>query len=275
MTDNPIDLGAIADTVHRKLQMIETAPTYDAAEDAPTPIMPNLRKMLAEQARRDIPPVMSEPMYDVYMPVTAAIGGPTVLNGGWCAPTEAERWQWLTDDERAAEIAEARAAADCHGHDYIVVGGMTMPHPPTSVGLGSFAPVPVAADGMWDVPSLSVKFDPEVFQAHVAEARKRIGEILEPVGVALSNLGPVFAKLADQFASIVYITDGTPPPPAVDAATALAALAYAETTEVLRRPRKRDRADAKRHYLAVKRHLDPVHRPRLRKVPMRQFGALS
>lgn len=246
-----------------------------------TPIMPMLREMRAELGYRDIPPVMSEPMYDMQQPApVGASDAPTVVRGAWCAPTEAERWQWLTDAERAAEIAEARAAADCHGDDYIVVGGMTMPHPPASVGLGGFVPVPVAADGMWDVPAVSVKFDAEAFQANMAET----GAHFAALGSALADVfdrirddfTPALVKLGIVFSRITYVTpDGPPPPPIVDARTALIALNWAEWTQVLNHPDKRTRRHAKSRYLQVRRHLPREYRRRIESVPVNQFGALS
>lgn len=211
---------------------------------------------------------------------SAAAANARAMGAGWCAPTEAERWQWLTDDERAAEIAEARAAADRHGDDYIAVGGMTMPHPPPSVGLGDFVPVPVAADGMWDVPAVSVKFDPEAFQANMAET----GAHIAALGSALAevfdrvrdNLTPAFAKLGAVLSRITYVTpDGPPPPPIVDARTALIALNWAEWTQVRNHPDKRMRRHAKSRYLQVRRHLPREYRRRIESVPVNQFGALS
>lgn len=234
-------------------------PTNEGIE----PIMPTIRQ---EQAGAEAD------MHEYRAPVTDTEYSAVVPGtmGGWCAPTEAERWQWLTDDERAAEVAEARADADRHGYTVISVGGMVLPHPPS--------PAPFT-DGMWPLPSVSIKVDTEAFQARMAEARGRFGELAAAMGDAFeqmsAKLGPVFLKLGRAFDDITYVTDGPPPPAAHDAPTALAALDYAETTEVRRRPHKRERAAAKRHYLAVRRHLAPAHRSRLRKVPMNQFGSLT
>lgn len=221
------------------LSMIETSPTYDVAED------------------------------------------PTILarnRGGWCAPTEAERWQWLTNEERAAEITEARAAADRLGHDFIVVGGMTMPHPPTS--FGGFIPLPMPTDGLIDLPAVRITVDTEAFQASMAEARERIGEL----GAALATvwdgvharMGPAFFELGRVFSRITYLTpDGPPPPPIVNAHTALIALNWAEWTKVLNHPDKRTRRHAKARYLEVRRHLPRTHHRRLKSVPINQFGGLA
>lgn len=232
----------------------------------------DLRGEPAEPVYRDIPPAMSEPMYDVYMPVTGVIGNPVVAArnvSGWCAPSEAERWQWLTDDERAAEMAEARAAADRNGHDVIMVGGMILPHTPTP-----------PSDGMWPLPTLSIKVDTEVFNARIAEARERIGELAAGLAAAFdavnNDLGPAFAKLGRALARATYrIPDGPPPAPIVDARTALIALNWAEWTEVVHHPDKPTRRHAKAQYLKVRRHLPRAYHRRLKSVPINQFGALA
>ena len=241
-------------------------------------------------ALRDIPPVMSEPMYDLQQPPVGEIGTPILSmiktsptydlaedvailarnRGGWCAPTEAERWQWLTDAERAAEVAEARAAADRHGDDYIVVGGKTMPHPPSP---------PPFTDGLMDLPAVRINVNTEEFRAHMAQARERMGEL----GAALARvwdgvrvqMGPAFFELGRVVSRITYLTpDGPPPPPIVDTRTAIIALNWAEWTKVLNHPDKRTRRHAKARYLEVRRHLPRTHYRRLKSVPINQFGAL-
>lgn len=227
--DDPTDLGALSETVHRKLQMIATEPTYDVVEDPP------------------------------------------VLAAAWCAPTEAERWQWMSDAERAAEVAEARAAADRHGHDVIMVGGMVLPHPPPS--FGGFIPVPIITDGLIDLPTVSINVDTEAFRASMAEARERIGDIAAAIGAAFERinggLGPALAALGQA------LDDREDTPPIVDAETALIGLDRAERTQVVNHPDKRTRAHAKARYLEVRRHLPREHRRRLKSVPMNQFGALT
>jgi hypothetical protein len=219
----------------------------------------------------------SEPMYDMYdmhTQVTGAIGVPTVDArhvSGWCAPTEAERWQWLTEDERAAAMAEARAEADRHGHTVISVGGMVLPHPPS--------PAPFT-DGMWPVPPASVNVDTEAFQAAMADTRERIGTIGTALAAVFGRIrdevGPVFAHLGSVFSRITYLTpDGPPPAPVVDARTALIALNWAEWTEVVNHPDKATRRHAKAQYLKVRRHLPPAYHRRLKSVRINQFGALT
>lgn len=228
-----------------------------------------------EPVSRDIPPVMTEPTHDVYMPVTG------VIRPGWCAPTEAERWQWMSDDERAAEVAEARAAADRGGHDYIVVGGMTMPHPPPSFeGFGGLIPVSIGTDGLMDLPSVRINVDTEAFQASMAEARERLGDVATRVAAAFDainkGLGPAFAALGRALSHGPYRTPKGPPPrPVANARTALAALDWAEGTEVVHRLDKRTRRHAKAQYLKIRRHLPTQHRRRLKSVPINQFGALT
>jgi hypothetical protein len=229
----------------------------------------------AEPVHRDIPPVMSEPMLDVYMPVTG------VRPLGWCAPTEAERWQWMSDDERAAEIAEARAAADRGGYDYIVVGGMTMPHPPPSFdGFGALIPLPIATDGLMDLPAVRISVDTEEFRARMAEARERFGDVAAGIAAAFeainNGLSPAFRRLARALDPGTYWTpDGPPPAPVVNAHTALIALNWAEWTVVNRRPDKRARRHAKAQYLKIRRHLPREYHRRLKSVPINQFGALT
>lgn len=231
----------------------------------------NPRGEPAEPVHREIPPVMSEPMYDVYMPVTGVIGAPVLgarNMSGWCAPTEAERWQWLTDDERAAEVAEARAAADRHGHDFIMVGGETMPHPPSPA---------LFTDGMWDLPTVSINVDTEAFQARMAEARERIGDLAAGLAAAFDaafdavngGLGPALAALGRA------LDDRDPTPPITDVETALIALDYAERTQVVHHPDKSTRRHAKARYLEVRRHLPREYRRRLKSVPVNQFGSLT
>lgn len=240
----------------------------------------NLRGDSPEPVYRDMPPVMSEPMYDVFMPVTGveAASANARAMGGWCARTEAERWRWLTDEERAAEVAEARAAADRHGDDYIMVGGMTMPHPMAS--LGGFIPLPIATDGLVDIPPVSINVDTEAFQACMAEARERLGGVAAGIAAAFdavnNGLSPAFAALGRALSLGMYRTpDGPPPAPIVDARTALAALNWAEWTEVVHRPDKATRRHAKARYLQIRRHLPRAYHRRLKSVPMNQFGALT
>lgn len=206
-----------------------------------------------------------------YDAVEAAAANARAMGAGWCAPTEAERWQWLTDDERAAEIAEARAAADRHGDDYIAVGGMTMPHPPMDIG--GFIPLPIAADGLIDLPAVSIDRDTEAFQASMAEARARIGDLAAGLAAAFDavniGLGPALAALGQA------LDDRDGILPIVGADTALIALDYAERTKIINHPDKQTRRRAKKHYLEVRRHLPREHRRRLKSVPMNQFGALS
>lgn len=219
----------------------------------------------AEPVYRDIPPTMSEPMYDVYMPVTGVIGDPVVAArnvSGWCAPSEAERWQWLTDDERAAELAEAREDATRHGHEVIMVGGMILPHTP--------AP---PSDGMWPLPTVSINVDTEEFRARMAEARERIGDLAAGLAAAFDavngGLGPALAALGRA------LDDRDPTPPITDVETALIALDYAERTQVVHHPDKRTRRHAKARYLEVRRHLPREYRRRLKSVPVNQFGSLT
>lgn len=209
---------------------------------------------------------------------SAAAVNARAMGAGWYAPTEAERWQWLTDTERAAEVAEARAAADRHGDDYIVIGGMTMPHPPSS--LGGFIPLPIATDGLVDIPPVSINVDTEAFQARMAEARERLGGLVAGIAAAFdavnNGLGPAFAALGRALAPGMYRTpDGPPPPPIVDARTALIALNWAEWTQVVYHPDKRTRRHAKARYLEVRRHLPREYRRRLKSVPVNQFGSLT
>jgi hypothetical protein len=227
-----------------------------------------------EPVYRDIPPVTSEPIYDVYMPVTGVIGVPVVDArnvSGWCAPSEAERWRWMTDDERAAEVAEARDEADRIGADSIWVGGMVLPHPPSPA---------LFTDGMWPLPTVSINVDTEAFQSGIAEASERIGELaagLAAVFDAVNNgLGPAFARLGRALSRVTYRTpDGPPPTRVVDARTALIALNWAEWTEVVHHPDKATRRHAKARYLEVRRHLPREYHRRLKSVPMNQFGSLT
>lgn len=109
----------------------------------------------------------------------------------------------------------------------------------------------------------------------ITEGMRAVAEAAAPAAEAMARAwAPVGAAIARGFGTLVYVTDGPAPGPVVDEATALAALAYAESTRVVQHPRKGHRRNAKRAYLAVKRHLAPEHRARFRKVPMRQFGAL-
>lgn len=213
-------------------------------------------------------------MYDMHRDESGGIGDPVLAArnmGGWCAPSEAERWQWLTDDERAAEIAEARAAADRHGHDCIMVGGMTMPHPLAS--LGGFIPLPIATDGLVDIPPVSINVDTEAFQARMAEARERLGGLAAGIAAAFdavnNGLGPALAALGRA------LDDRDPTPPITDVETALIALDYAERTQVVYHPDKATRRHAKARYLEVRRHLPRTHYRRLKSVPINQFGALT
>lgn len=197
--------------------------------------------------------------------------------GGWCAPTEAERWQWMSDAERAAEVAEARAAADAAGRDYIVVGGMTLPHPPTPIG---FVDPGRSDDGLWDLPTVSINVNTEAFQARMAEARERIGDLAAGLAAAFeainNGLSPAFARLGRALSRVTYWTpDGPPPPPIVDARTALIALNWAEWTEVVNHPDKPTRRHAKARYLEVRRHLPREYHRRLKSVPVNQFGSLT
>lgn len=109
----------------------------------------------------------------------------------------------------------------------------------------------------------------------ITEGMRAVAEAAAPAAEAIARAwAPVGAAIARGFGTLVYITDGPAPGPIVDEATALAALAYAESTRVVQHPRKGHRRNAKRAYLAVKRHLGPEYQARFRKVPMRQFGAL-
>jgi hypothetical protein len=190
---------------------------------------------------------------------------------GWCAPTEAERWQWMSDAERAAEIAEARAEADRIGADSIWVGGMVWPHPPS--------PAPFT-DGMWPLPSVSINVDTEAFQATMADARERMGTLGDALAAVFDRIrdevGPVFSSLGHMMSRVTYLTpDGPVPAPVVDARTALIALNWAEWTEVMNHPDKRTRRYAKARYLEVRCHLPPAYRRRLKSVPINQFGSLT
>jgi hypothetical protein len=111
----------------------------------------------------------------------------------------------------------------------------------------------------------------------IGESMQKVAEAAVPAAAALrawcAPLSVTMGNMFKGFGRIVYMTDGLPPGPVVDEASARTALAYAESTMVLRRPPKRSRRGAKRAYLTVKRHLPTAERRALRKVPMRQFGA--
>lgn len=201
---------------------------------------------------------------------SAAAVNARAMGAGWYAPTEAERWQWLTDDERAAELAEAREAATRHGHEVIMVGGMILPHTP--------AP---PSDGMWPLPTVSINVDTEEFRARMAEARERIGDLAAGLAAGLAaafdavngGLGPALAALGRALGRA--LDDRDPTPPITDVETALIALDYAERTQVVHHPDKPTRRHAKARYLEVRRHLPREYRRRLKSVPVNQFGSLT
>lgn len=145
-----------------------------------------------------------------------------------------------------------------------------------AMGAGWCAPF---TDGMWDLPTVSINVDTEAFQAHMVEARERLGDVAAGIAAAFdavnNGLGPAFARLGRALSRVTYWTpDGPPPAPIVDAYTALIALNWAEWTEVVHHPDKATRRHAKARYLQIRRHLPRTHYRRLKSVPMNQFGAL-
>lgn len=142
------------------------------------------------------------------------------------------------------------------------------PHLPVLVPVTPTVPLPTI-----DTEAFAIGI--EHLQERMAEFGRVIGPKLAEAADALrAAWAPVSDALRRSFGPLIYLTDGDAPGPITDATSALAALAYAESTTVLQHPPKPNRRNAKRAYLAVKRHLPPEARERFRALPMRQFGAL-
>lgn len=126
--------------------------------------------------------------------------------------------------------------------------------------------------------TFDVTVDTAALAAGIARARTEFAKVADAiiaVGEAARRAwAPIGEALRRALKPMVYLTDGETPGPITDATSALAALAYAESTTVLQHPPKPNRRNAKRAYLAVKRHLPAEARERFRALPMRQFGAL-
>lgn len=132
--------------------------------------------------------------------------------------------------------------------------------------------------------AVDITLDATALNEALERVRERMREFGEAIGPALARMadnaraafGPLNEALYRTFSRITYLTpDGPPPPPIVDARTALIALNWAEWTEVVNHPDKPTRRHAKARYLEVRRHLPPEYRRRIKSVPVNQFGSLT
>lgn len=247
----------------------------------------NLRAYL-EPTYRDIPPVHSEPMYDLETPEVGLIGAPVIrpsasaLSAQMLALANLDDGYTHTpgDDEDLPPAVRAmveRTAAD----EDRTAGEYWVKYRP--------APDPFAEGDGYEVMliparilrgpvTIDVTVDTDALAAGLERVREQFVKLGEVVGPALADvfdkMRAAWAPLREALGGIVYLTDGEGPGPVTGPESALAWLAYAETVMILQRPPKAMRKRAKARYLEVKRHLSAEHRRRLARVPMARFGAI-
>lgn len=250
----------------------------------------NLRAHI-DPVYRDIPPVHTEDVWHFEFPELPEVGTPVLPPATLgldeyllaLANTDDGYINAPGDDEglppAVREVVDRTAAAEGRGAgDYWVKYRTALD--PFGAGDVGYEAMVIPARIIPGAGTVEVALDveAEAFIEGIERARHRFAELtdaLVAVGDAAAEAWrPVADMMRRVFGGIVYFTDGEAPGPVVDEATALAALAFAETVMVLQRPPKALRRRAKRRYLEVKRHLGREHRTRLARAGMARFGAL-